>query len=125
MEGTLLSRTQHTCGSTQTGGTFVPWRERGDSTQKEELEEGVSRVWTRVRAGHRKGSVNTPVGSRGLGLVRREDHTQGRRKTTAGGRLQQEEDYSRGKTTAGGRLQQGDTYTHSSGCQWMQWMQWM
>ena len=36
--------------------------------------------------------------------MRREDHTQGRRKTTAGGRLQQREDYSRRKATAGGHI---------------------
>ena len=104
MEGTLLSRTQHTFGSTQAGGTFVPKGERGDSTQKEELEEGVSRVWTRVRVGHRKGSANTPVGSRGLGLVRG-----GRTTLKEGGRLQLEE------TTAGGHTHT-PTPVGASGC---------
>ena len=56
MEGTLLSRTQHACGKyTDRRDLCTLDGERGDSTQKEELEEGVSEVWTRVRVGLQEG----------------------------------------------------------------------
>ena len=124
MEGTLLSGTLHTCGSTQTGGTFAPGREREETLHRRRSERkesvGSGPGWGQD---FRKGSANTPVGSRGLGLVE-EDHTQGRRKTTAEGRLQQEGGYSKGTHTptpvgASGRSR-GSGCSGGSGCSWDQ-----
>ena len=77
-------------------------RERGDSTQKEELEEGVSRVWTRVEATTGR-DLQDSSESRGLGLVRVGPHSR------------KEEDYSRRESTAGGHTHT-PTPVGTSGC---------
>ena len=126
MEGTLLSGTQHTCVSTQTGGTFAPERERerereggargtgesvgtGEWTREHLLRRVGPELWIRVGSGDWAWWRRTTLREEGgPHSGRKEDHTQGR--------LQQREDYSRGKTTSGGRPQQGG---HIHPLQWV------